>query len=459
MRIRSARALGVTVAAGIALTLVACSPGGDAEPETTFDPEADVTITVGGKPLADQAASLEQFERLVADFQELHPNITVVGEETRYDPQTFNSLLAGGQLPTTMTIPFTDIQGLIARGQAADVTEFVEADDEISALNEQLFDVVTADDRQYGFVHQAYTMGLSYDRAVYEAAGLDPDDPPTSWEEVLENAIAISENTDATGFIFPTTGNYGGWMLTTMAYTNGSLAQEADGDEVTVTVLNDGFRESLEWLHELRWEHDAAGANFLYADGDLKNAMAGGQIGQSIGGPAYFDLVVRRGMPAENVGIAPIPQSDDSLGALGGGAVTWFNPEATAEEIYAALQFRKFHYLSRYTDEEQAVSWAEAQDADSLPIGVPEYPLVSQESYDDYLGWIGSYINVDRDAYTAYLDSVYTTPVVLEPAVRAQELYAALDPVVQAVLTREDADIDELLQQVETQIQSLVDQG
>ena len=462
MRRRISRVAGLLAAAGLAVSLAACSstPAAEPDPAATFDPDAEVTITVGGKPLSDQPANLAQFERVIEDFQTMYPNVTVVGEETRYDTQTFSSLLVGGQLPTTMTIPFTDIQALIARGQAADVTDFVEADPVLSGLNDQLIDVVTGPDgRIYGSISQAYTLGLSYDRGLYLQAGLDPDDPPTTWEEVLENAATISEKTGATGFMIPTTNNAGGWMLTAMAYSNGSLAEEVDGEDVTVTVDSDGFRTSLEFLRDLRWKADAAGDNFLYSDSDARDAIAGGQVAQSISGPGYFDLVVRRGMPAENVGIGPMPQGKESLGALGGGSVTWVNPNATPEEMNAALQFRKFYYLSRYTEQEEAAKWVAAQVADGLPVGVPEYPLVSQEAYDQYLEWIAPEIDVDRENYTAYLESIPVTPVVLEPPVRAQELYAALDPVVQAVLTREDADIDQLLAQVQTQIESLVNQG
>ncbi|HEY4226286.1 MAG TPA: sugar ABC transporter substrate-binding protein, partial [Pseudolysinimonas sp.] len=44
-----------------------------------------------------------------------------------------------------------------------------------------------------------------------------------------------------------------------------------------------------------------------------------------------------------------------------------------------------------------------------------------------------------------------------EPNKHTQELYAALDSVVQAVLTDKNADIDALLKGVNTQIQALID--
>ncbi|MGW9113383.1 ABC transporter substrate-binding protein [Microbacterium sp. NPDC055683] len=425
------------------------------------DPEADVTITVGERPTSDQAATLEAWENAVAAFEEDHPNIAIDDEETAYDVSTFSALLVGGTLPTTLQVPFTDIQTLIERGQAADITTYVESDDVLSQLNPQVASVTQgADGRTYGVVRAAYTMGLVYDRALFSAAGLDPDAPPATWEDVLDAAQTIQEETGETGFIIPTTGNVGGWLLTSMAYSNGDVVQEEQGDEVTVTLDTDGMRESLRFLHDVRWEADAAGANYLYDGNAIRDDLAAGAIGQSLNGAnLYNSLVVGRGMPQEDFGLAPFPAGDDPVGVLGGGNIQWFNPKATPDQLCAALEWTKFYFLDRYVDEEAATTWAEAQAADGLPVGLPEVPVVSEEQYATYLEWIDPYINVPRENYTAYLESLPDATIVPEPAAKAQELYAALDPVVQAVLTREDADFDALLSAAEAQVQDLVDAG
>ncbi|GAA5092403.1 extracellular solute-binding protein [Microbacterium yannicii] len=454
---------------GIAVTglLVSGCAGGGTPSSTpsaeavTCDPDADVTITVGERPTSDQTANLEAWENAVAQFEEDHPNITIDDEETKYDVSTFPALLVGGTLPTTLQVPFTDIQSLIERGQAADITAYVENDDVLSHLNPQLKAVTEdADGRTYGVVRAAYTMGLIYDRALFTEAGLDPDAPPATWDEVLDAAATITEETGQTGFIIPTTGNTGGWLLTSMSYSNGDLVEEVDGDDTTVTLATPGMEASLQFLHDVRWEEEAAGANYLYDNNAIRDDIAAGSIGQSLNGAnLYNSLVIGRGMPKEDFGLAPFPTGDDPVGVLGGGNIQWYNPKATPDQLCAALEWTKFYFLNRYVDEEAAVTWAEAQVADDLPVGLPEVPVVSDDQYQTYLGWIEPYINVPRENYTAYLDSLATATILPEPAKKAQELYAALDPVVQAVLTREDADFDELLTSAETQVQDLVDAG
>lgn len=457
MQVRSQRALGFAVVAAIAgVALAGCSAPSDKAAEP--DPNAKVTITVGEMPTADQAASLKAFKERVAEFEKKYPNITVTGEETRYDPKSFNALLVGGTAPTTLAIPFTDMQPLIQRGQAADITELVKKDKVLSGLNPDLDKAVTLDGKKFGIVRQAYEMALMYNRALYTQAGLDPNSPPATWEDVLKNAKTITEKTGKTGFIIPTTNNQGGWLLTTMAYSNGALVEKPGKDgKATVTVDTDAMRSSLQFLHDLRWTDGAAGANFLLNGDDIRNEYAGGNVAQTINGPIYADIVVNRGMKKEDIGIAALPQGAKGLGTLGGGAIQWYNPKSSPEQLDAALKWTEFFWLDKYFNKDTAVSLASAAAKDNVPVGVPEIPLVSRQQYDSYLGWIKDSISVDRSLYADYLSS--KLPVNAEPAVKAQELYAALDPIVQAVLTDQNADIKTLLSDAQKSVQAVIDAG
>ena len=49
--------------------------------------------------------------------------------------------------------------------------------------------------------------------------------------------------------------------------------------------------------------------------------------------------------------------------------------------------------------------------------------------------------------------------MVTEPTAHTQDLYAALDPVVQAVLTDKNADIDALLDAANKQVQAILDKS
>ena len=197
---------------------------------TTAPSEEAVTISVSNLPPSTEAGAREAFLQRVEEFEAEYPNITLEPNEYQWDIATFAAQLAGGTLPTVFQIPFTDSQGLIERGQVADITAEVEALPYAVDFNPNVLTVVeNADGAIFGVPIAGYSIGLHYNRALFEEAGLDPDAPPTTWDEVREAAAAISEATGQAGFIQMTQDNTGGWMLTTLSYAFGGRLQEEIG--------------------------------------------------------------------------------------------------------------------------------------------------------------------------------------------------------------------------------------
>jgi len=449
MKARISRLIPAVLMAGIlGATLAACSA-------PTAASDGKVEITVGGMPTADKPELLANFEDTVEAFEKANPDITVVGDETVWAADTIQSLIAGGTMPTTLDVPFTEIQALIARGQVAEIGAHLEESETLSNLNPSVIDVVSTDDGVWGIPWGAYTMGLVYNRGLFEQAGLDPDNPPQSWEEVREAAKAIEANTDAQGFQTMTLENTGGWVLQAMSNAFGGSFENPDGTEATVD--NDGTRAALEFYRDLRWEDNTFGSNFLLNYGDAHSALAAGQVGMMVAGAdGYNNLVTNLGMAPEDFGVAPLPQADDGMGTLGGGTIAIFDPKASAEEVEAATKWVEFWRFTKFNDEEFAAEQAKTAAETDTAVGAPGLPVVDAAIQDRYLEWVADYINVPRENYELYLSTVETVPIVPEPAVKAQEVYAALDAVVQAVLTREDADIDALLSEAQATVDAII---
>jgi hypothetical protein len=90
---------------------------------------------------------------------------------------------------------------------------------------------------------------------------------------------------------------------------------------------------------------------------------------------------------------------------------------------------------------------------------VPALPIFDKATYDQSQVWIKDYINVPTSQMTLFTSKIFDQKLVNEPASHTQDLYAALDPVVQAILTKKDADIDALLDDANKKVQSIVDKG
>lgn len=444
----------VAAVAVAALGLVAgCSSGSGGGSSGT------VSITVAGMPTNQQPEQLKAFNQNIAGFTAANPGIKVTGDEAVFDIRTFQALLAGGKLPTVFYVPFTEMQGLIARKQVADITSAVPKDSQIPRINSSIQKIVKdSAGHLYGVPVQAYSMGLLYNRDLFRKAGLDPDKPPTTWDEVRADAKAIQSATGVQGFASMTKDNTGGWVLTAMSYAHGSAIESADGKKATVD--NDATRGVLEFYRSLRWEDNTFGSNFLMGYTDAMNAFAGGKVGMFVqGADAYQTVVSNLGMKPDAFGLAPLPQTAQGLGTLGGGTVAIVNPRASAAQVKAAVKWAEYVYLRKYGSQQAAVEDAKAKAGDKQPVGAPALPLLDQATTDRYLGWVKDYVNVPRQNFTAYLTSAQTMPLVPEPATKAQETYGTLDTVVQAVLTRKDADIGALLKDAQHKVQATIDAG
>ncbi len=91
-----------------------------------------------------------------------------------------------------------------------------------------------------------------------------------------------------------------------------------------------------------------------------------------------------------------------------------------------------------------------------LPVGAPQMPIFDQATYEEAQTWVADLVNVPLDQMTPFTDHIFEQPLLAEPSHSTQEIYALLDPVVQAVLTDQNADIDALLAAVEQEAQGIL---
>jgi multiple sugar transport system substrate-binding protein len=456
---RTTMAIAIAGALALGSTLVACgssdNKSGDST-STTLDPNTKVTLDVvgllpGAKPEAQTALQGE-----VADFQKANPNITVKTHDYEWKATTFAADLAGGTLPKVFEIPFTDAKTLIANQQISDMQGYLSQLSYAQNFNKNLLQYGQGSDgHTYAIPAKSiYAVGLHYNRDLFTQAGLDPAKPPTTWEEVRTAAKAIADKTGQAGFAQMSKDGTGGWQLTVDTYSRGGRME--DGKKATLT--NDGTKASLQFLKDLRWTDNSMGANFTYDWSGINQAFAAGKIGMYTSGQdVYTSLVQTNNINPKSYGLTMLPLSGGDAGVLGGGTMAAVSSKASNNEKAAAVKWIDYHYLGKYTNEAAAKKNAEIQIASKQPVGTPELPIFSQQQYEQYQGWIKSYINVPLDQMTSFTGKVFDAKLVNEPAIATQDVYKSLDTVVQAVLTDKNANIDALLADANTKAQRAID--
>ncbi len=445
--------------AGVAITatvgaLVGCTAGGEQSAD------GKIELRVATFPPGAEAAAYEAFAAQEKQFEDENPDIDIIGEEYRWTGPTFAVQLAGGSLPDVFTVPFTDTKTLLENGQLMDVTAEVKELGYQDSFNPIMLDGVTdSDGNIFGFPRQAYAMGLHYNRALFEEAGLDPDAPPTTWDEVRAYAKQIHDATGKAGYAQMATANTGGWQLTAQTVARGYRTQTDNADgSATSTIDNDGTRGTLQFLHDLRWEDNSFGSRIDLDWGSINQEFAAGNIGMyTTGSDIYTALVRDFGLSPDVYGLTVIPTDGPEPGTLGGGDVAVISPTIDDATKAAAVKWIDWYYMQKLLDEDAAVLDAQTLADSGQAVGTPVLPVLSRELYEESLTWIEPYINVPRDQMTGFIDGIWDQTPVGEPKKSTQDIYALLDPVVQAVLTDQNADIDALLAQAQADAQAKLD--
>jgi multiple sugar transport system substrate-binding protein len=448
--------LAVAGVAAAGMVLSGCSSSGGA-------PNGKTEIVVASVQPGASAASLEAFQTQVKTFEKKNPDIIVKGEEYDWTGTTFAAELAGGTLPDEFGVPFTDSRTLAENGQLANLTKYITKLPYFKEFNKNVLQV--AEDSKgnvYGIPFSPYAMSISYNRADFTKAGLDPNKPPTTWDQVETDAKAISTALPGVaGYMQMTSGNTGGWELTSAAYTRGGrLETTAKDGKVTVNTDIPAVKDALAYLHQIRWVDNAAGNNFLMDWNGINAAFGSGKVAMYMSGSDVITALVQNdAVDPTNYGVTTIPLSSAAnSGVLSGGTVAVGNVKDTDAQKAAVAKWIDFYYGQPQINKESAVTQAKALQSSKQVVGAPELPIFNEATAKLRQSWIAPYATAGLLTNIApFTSNIGSQPIVPEPNKHTQDLYGALDSVVQAVLTQKNPDVDALLTAVNVKIQALID--
>ncbi len=443
----------VTAVAALGLGAAACS-----STSANSTSGGKVTVSINCAPTqAQNPIQHKEWLQDVATFQKANPNITI--KSVYNNPCTnlpvFTAQLRAGTEPNIFYIDLTDLPQVLTAGQAADITSYVNSKT-VPTLKDIVpcaMKAVTAGKTIYGLPTNTYTQGLIYNRALFSQAGLNPNDPPTTWAQVETDAKAIAKlGHGIEGWGDYSAGNNGGWHFASyMDALGGSTLTNAAPP--TAGFDNPDGTAILEALHTLRFTDNAMSATQGLAWGTLQAQFGAGKLGMYIAAPddIYNQIVAVDKGNINDIGMGPLPSlTGKPAGSLGGGNAYIFAKYDTPAQIEAGIKFIDFEDLTPG----QGVTFNYArQKADGLPVGFDEPSL--------FAGAAGAQVSALRTKYTTINQSYYQSYVNANEAsdgepFDAQAVYKTLDPMMLAVLTEPNVNIPALLKTSATNVDTLL---
>ncbi len=447
----------VVAVAGMGLAAAACSSSGS--PATTAATGGKVTVSINCAPT--QAQNPVQHREWLADvatFEKANPTITIasVYNYPCTNLPAFTAQLRAGTEPDIYYIDFTDLPQVLTAGQAADITQYVNSKTvpNLTDIAPAAMRSVTAGKTIYGLPTNNYTQGLIYNRALFTRAGLNPDDPPTTWAQVETDAKAISKlGHGIEGWGDYSAGNNGGWHFASYMDAVGGTTVNTNNAPPTAAFDNANGLAILTALHTLRFTDNAMSATQGLAWGTLQAQFGAGKLGMYIAAPddIYNEITTVDKGNINDIGMGPLPSMTGApAGSLGGGNAYVFAKHDTPAQIEAGIKFIDFEDLTPG----QGVTFNFArQKADGTPVGFDEPSLFGGAAGAQVNALRTKYATINVSYYKAYVDANEASDG--EPF-DAQAVYKTLDPMMLAVLTEPNVNIPALLKTSATNVNTLL---
>ena len=188
------------------------------------------------------------------------------------------------------------------------------------------------DDALYGVPMQYNVQYLYYNKDLFTEAGLDPENPPTTLDELREAAIACTD---------PSKNQYGLGLPTDYGYyceylwANGG---DVINEDATQNLLNSEENiATLEWIQKLATEDGVSPEGLTAADADTM--FQSGQLAMYTSGPWNINGLTQLGL---NYGITAIPGGSDGAYSPEGGCsymLTKGADEQTKEAVYKFMAY------------------------------------------------------------------------------------------------------------------------
>jgi len=190
-------------------------------------------------------------------------------------------------------------------------------------------------DTLYGVPMQYNCQYLYYNKDIFAAAGLDPEAPPTTFEELEKAAIACTDaSKNQYGLGLPT--NYGYYCQ--YLWGNGGDVINLEGTE---NYLNsDENIETLKWIQKMVVEEGVSPSGLTAGDADTM--FQSGQLAMYTSGPWNINGLNSLGV---NYGITGIPAGTDGAYSAEGGC-SWMLSKGADEATRSAVYKFMAHWLS-----------------------------------------------------------------------------------------------------------------
>lgn len=311
------------ISAVTTLGLAACGGGGssdksdaaesdDQTPAASASGDCDMASTIDLMVPSYSDLTKQSWETVIKGFEAEYPETKVNLEMQSWENinDVVRTKIQSDQMPDILNIDA--FAGFVDDDMLYPVEE-VMSPDTIADLQDSFVQNASMDGTQYGIPLIASTRVLFYNKDLFKEAGLDPDKPPTTWDELRTDAEKISAiGGDVYGYGLPLGNEEAQGETAVWIFGNGG----GYGDQDELTINSPENVEALEFVQALTQDgltQPDAGSSQRTPLGDV---FIQGKIGMIVGLTQTVGQIEERN-PDMDYGITAIPSKNGEPVTLG----------------------------------------------------------------------------------------------------------------------------------------------
>lgn len=287
----------------------------------------------------------EALDSIVAEYNSSQDEVQVNAEfQGSYEESLpkFHSVGGTKDAPTIIQVQEIGTMSMINSGNIEPIQKFIDAENyDMSGLEENIINYYKIDDKFYSMPFNSSTPVMYYNKDAFEAAGLDPEKAPETFEEVEEASKKIVESNDQMkGFSLQAYG----WLYEELLANQGGVFMNNDNgrtDTPTEAAFdNEKGKSIFEWVK--RMIGDGTFANYGTNSDNMVSGFLAGDVAMFLQSSASSRNVIDNAPFEVGVAFLPYPEKEERQGVAIGGASLWMAKGKEEAEQNAAWKFMKY---------------------------------------------------------------------------------------------------------------------
>jgi len=279
-----------------------------------------LTVWVGGHVVEEE----DTWKEIISDFTQktgIEVEYQLIGFEVYYDKLV--AAYSAGQGPD---VCFADLGGWVptfaAQGWLEPLDDRLATSDATEQIWPNLWPTVTYQGKRYGLPWYTDCRLLLYNTKMFTDAGLDPQKPPVTWDDLLTTAQKLTDESKKIYGYGVTGAKSETATLAYMIYLYGAGGEFLTEDYSKAAFNTPEGLEALKFYTDLFVQYKVSPPGTLsYTEDDYRTMMAQNKVAMAIGGPWSFPLIEMANPEIKgNYAVAIHPYKTTPASVLGGWA-------------------------------------------------------------------------------------------------------------------------------------------